>query len=64
MKRMQSSVNFQTDVAIHNALRKAAEAEGRTVSNLVRMIVKNWCDDRVPQQQRRREKRQPESSAA
>jgi hypothetical protein len=68
MKRVLTSVNFQTDAAMHDALRKAARAEVRTVSSLVRKIVADWFADRgqtfTPRQQRRREKRADVSATA
>jgi hypothetical protein len=59
------SVNMMIDVEACEALRKTAEADARSVSSLVRLIVRDWLASRklVPPQQRRREKRQAEATA-
>jgi hypothetical protein len=61
MKRTQSWVGFQTDAAIHDALRETAEAEARSVSSLIRKIINDWYAERPPQRQHRK---RAETSAA
>jgi hypothetical protein len=56
MKKIPVSVNFVTSASIHDALRETAEAEERSVSNLIRKIISDWYAERgqtlTPRQQR------------
>jgi predicted SpoU family rRNA methylase len=63
MKTKRITTNVMLDAKAFEALRKTAEADARSVSSLVRLIIANWYAERAPQQQRRREKR-PEASAS
>jgi hypothetical protein len=49
MKRIPVTVNFVTDARTHDALRETAEADSRSVSSLIRMIIQRWYDERAKQ---------------
>jgi hypothetical protein len=42
------SVNVVIDTKAHDALRKTAEADARSVSSLLRLIIQDWYDGRTP----------------
>jgi hypothetical protein len=56
MKKTPVSVNFVTDVTIHDALRETAEAEARSVSSLIRLIIRDWYAQRKPPRRLRSER--------
>jgi hypothetical protein len=59
------TTNVMLDARAHDALRKTAEADARSVSSLVRKIIADWyAQQPMPPQQRRREKRSEASAAA